>query len=136
MARKTKLTRELIEQMRKLASLGVDNKTIAQSLMIGESTFYSWLQRGEQDLKEGKRTLFVEFLEDLKKAHADAIVRNVLLIQESARNGNWQASAWFLERRLPEVWGKKERVDVESSGFELRIKLIDGTRDEKSDDEV
>lgn len=136
MARKTKLTKEIIEQARKLASLGVDNRTIAQSLMIAESTFYNWLQRAEKDMQEGKHTIFVEFLESLKKAQADAIVRNVMLIQESASNGNWLASAWFLERKLPEVWGKKERVDVESSGFELRIKLIDGTRDEKSDDEV
>ncbi len=34
------------------------------------------------------------------------------LIGKAAGEGNWQAAAWRLERRFPERWGRKDRVDA------------------------
>jgi len=125
---KSKLNREIIEHVRKLASLGVDVKTITDALNISRQTFYDWLNRGERDAQEGKRTLYADFFDAYKKAQAEAIIRNVALILEAAKNGNWQAAAWFLERRMPEVWGRK--LDVHSEGkFEVKIKLVEGEDD-------
>ena len=38
------------------------------------------------------------------------------LIAKAAGEGNWQAAAWWLERRFPERWGRRERVDATVRG--------------------
>lgn len=45
--------------------------------------------------------------DELKKARADAIVRNVTYVQRAAADGAWQAAAWWLERTVPDQYGKK-----------------------------
>ncbi len=49
-----------------------------------------------------------EFLERVKKAEAAAIERRVAIIEQAARDGSWQASAWLLERRHPDMFSKPE----------------------------
>jgi hypothetical protein len=61
----------------------------------------------------------LEFWENLKKARADAIVRNVAALQKAANDGQWQAAAWWLERTVPEQYAKrtaKPAKEVKSSG--------------------
>jgi len=78
----------------------------AQYAGIGESTYYEWLQRG----REGESP-FAEFAEAIKEAEAQAEVRNMALIQQAAQAGTWQASAWYLERRYPSRYGRRERLE-------------------------
>ena len=40
-----------------------------------------------------------------------AVVRNLALIQSAARK-NWTAAKWFLEMIDPELYGKKETIDL------------------------
>lgn len=54
-----------------------------------------------------------EFLATLKKAEADGKLRHLRKIRKADA---WQASAWFLERKYPEEYGRKERTQVELSG--------------------
>jgi len=55
------------------------------------------------------------FLAAVKKAEADAIVRHVANIAKAAQDGQWQASAWWLERRYPAEYGR--RFDPESASL-------------------
>lgn len=51
--------------------------------------------------------LFLELVERVERAEADAHARNVAVIQRAAQAGTWQAAAWFLERRYPEQYARR-----------------------------
>lgn len=123
MARKSKLTKELIKEAYKLVSAGNYIKDIYPILGIEESTWYRWLSEGEKAKSGLKR----EFWETIKKAEKDAIARNVALIQRAAQEGNWQAAAWWLERKYFEDWGRKDKVDLsaDKDGFKVIVEYID-----------
>lgn len=78
---------------------------------IGERTFYRWMAQGERARSKSSKAR--QFWQKVKEAEAQAVNRNVLCISTAARK-SWQAAAWYLERRLPEQWGRKDKV--ESSG--------------------
>jgi len=40
---------------------------------------------------------------------------------------NWQALAWFLERRYQDRWGNKARLDVEHKG-KVVVKIVDAKK--------
>lgn len=114
---------------------GNDNKVAAAYAGIGESTFYAWLERGRKERARlaaspnarprAKETPFVEFLASIEKAQADAETRNVALIAKAAQEGTWTAAAWWLERKYPERWGRKERHEVTGKdGKDLVIRVV------------
>jgi hypothetical protein len=70
---------------------------------ISDRTLCYWLS--DNDDKEYK----VRFFRLVKEAEARAIHRNVLAINTAAKK-NWQAAAWFLERRRPEDYGRTDRL--------------------------
>jgi len=71
-----------------------------QAVGIGETTFYEWLK------DEGKPDISDTIIE---KAEATAIIRNLTIIQLAAQK-NWQAAAWFLERKDYKNWGRREQI--------------------------
>jgi len=128
MGRKTKLTPELIEQASKLVAAGNYLKHVAQYLGIPERTFYRWLAEGEK----AKKGLAWQFYQAIKKAEAEAVARNIALIQKAATEGNWQAAAWWLERKYPEEWGRKDRMNMQASGG-LTIRIVEVGEAENAD---
>jgi hypothetical protein len=72
-------------------------------------------------------TPFAEFADAIQKAQADAETRNVALIAKAAQDGTWTAAAWWLERKYPERWGRKERHEVTGKdGGALTVKVLRG----------
>lgn len=65
---------------------------------IGESTFYDW--------KKEKP----EFVEALKKAELKCKQRNIQVIQKAGKK-NWTAAAWWLERKYPEQFAVRQKID-------------------------
>ena len=107
--RKSKLTKELIDEAVNLIKLGNYACVVANYLGVSESTWYRWLQEGEQAKSGLKR----EFWESIKKAEAVPEIRNVKIIQQAAEE-NWQAAMTYLQRRFPERWGRRDfRVNGE-----------------------
>jgi len=123
MARKRKLTKELIKEAYKLVAAGNYDKDVYPILGIDKSTWYRWLSEGET----AKSGLKKEFYDTVKKAEKDAIARNVALIQRAAQDGNWQAAAWWLERKYFEDWGRKDKVDLsaDKDGFKIVVEYVD-----------
>ena len=48
----------------------------------------------------------------VEKAEAEARQKMVGVVMKAATDGTWTAAMTFLERRDPEHWGRRERIDV------------------------
>jgi DNA invertase Pin-like site-specific DNA recombinase len=112
--RDPKLTPEVQKIIVDRVAAGVPLKFAAQGAGISERTLMAWLAKGRQG-KNG----YAALLAAVKKAEADAIARNVGLIQKEGAK-TWTAAAWMLERRHPEEFASNRR-DV----AELRRELAE-----------
>jgi hypothetical protein len=113
MARPTKLTEETVDKITRAIRAGNHASVSARLAGIGETTYYRWMADGEKDDAEPE---YREFWESIKRAEAEAEIRSVALIRQAAEQGTWQASAWYLERKHPERWGKNDKLRQEISG--------------------
>lgn len=107
MARPTKLTPELIKQLCQVLELGTTYQCACDYVGISFESFNQWRKKGEK----AQSGLFLEFLESVKKAEAKCAVASLAKIQKAATEGSWQASAWLLERRYPNEYGR-QRIDI------------------------
>lgn len=81
---------------------GVDNATICR-----------WMEKGQREEPEFAR--YREFREAILVANAEAQDAQITRINRAARDGTWQAAAWLLERRFPDQWGRKDKVQHEGA---------------------
>lgn len=119
MARRAKLTEEMVRQAIRLKADGLSNGDIICALGIHESTFYRWIG-------EPKNKLQRELSEGLKKEEAEFKHTLLTTIRAAAlaRNQYWTAAAWLLERKYPDEYGKADRRrDEDDSGDAPRIVL-------------
>lgn len=107
---KSKLTPELQKKIGDNIILGMPLKYAAEVSGITEKTFYNWLEAGET----AKSGAFSEFYNYIQECKAKSIQTHLKLITRSAKDGNWQASAWILERRHPEEFGRKDKIDMKA----------------------
>jgi transposase len=123
MARPTKLTKELHEKLLSAIRAGNYMETAAAYAGISKDTLYNWMRRGAREserLAQNPRAKpkkseqeFLEFSDAVEKALAQAEVRDIANIAKASDAGDWRASAWRLERKYPEKWGRKDRLDAE-----------------------
>jgi predicted DNA-binding protein (UPF0251 family) len=144
MARPTKLTPQLIEEISNWLKLGYYQEDAAVMVGISPSTYYEWMKRGEKAIeKEDQKmlnppltsndvelaasqaaeegeivNLYSEFSEAVKKARAEAEGAHIRNIRRASDNGVWQASAWWLERSFPKKWGKRSSLEIGGEGGE------------------
>jgi hypothetical protein len=64
-----------------------------------------------QGRAENAEPCFVDFVEQVELALPEWEARDTLLIGEAAKS-DWRAAAWRLERRLPQVYGRRERHEI------------------------
>tara|TARA_A100001011_G_scaffold322991_1_gene344649 strand:+ start:555 stop:998 length:444 start_codon:yes stop_codon:yes gene_type:complete len=105
MARRSKLTPAVTRLFVQALELNMTIDLASKYAGITPATFYNWINRGH---KEGAGEYF-EFMETVNKAMAKAALVNMALIQKAANNGTWQASAWILERRFPDDFGRQRK---------------------------
>lgn len=110
MGRPTKLTPELAKKAEQLLAAGNYVTTVCDYLGIDRSTWYKWLEQG----KNANRGLYFDFFNTVKKAEAESEVRAVTGILK-AGGSQWQALAWFLERKFPDRW-KRDRGAPDEDG--------------------
>lgn len=93
---------------------GADINTAAQFAGLNYVTVFRWIERGQREnerLEYGydprpEEAEFLELWQAMRKARAEAVVRNVAQIQKAANQGEWKAAAWWLERTVPEFYAK------------------------------
>jgi hypothetical protein len=118
--RKTLLTPQRLEAITTMLRAGAYIDDACKSVGISTTTFYNWLQRGNQQrekLNAGLETdpdeeQFLQFLDAVETADAEGIIGHLMNIDHAAKNGTWQASAWILERKQPKKWGRYDRTEI------------------------
>lgn len=100
MARPTKFCDERTERLLSALRAGNTRRAAAAFAGVSDDTLERWEQR------------YADFAEAIKKAEASAEVQHVAIVAQAAQSGVWQASAWWLERRRPADYGRRERVDL------------------------
>lgn len=106
MAGKSKQSPEIIKRIIDLLRAGNTRKTSSIAAGISEDTFARWLASN------------ADFADAVKKAEEEAVARHVAIIAKAAER-SWQASAWWLERRRREDYGKAEKLDVTTNGKDI-----------------
>ncbi|MDZ7355788.1 MAG: hypothetical protein ONB55_21925 [candidate division KSB1 bacterium] len=82
---------------------------------ISERTFYRWKSLAA----EAESGVLWQFWQILKKAEAEAKFK---LLQDIQMDQSWQSSAWILERRWPNEYGR-QILDLNSEG-PLKITVV------------
>jgi hypothetical protein len=122
--RPTKLNYELIDQIAELIREGNYIETASAVVGIDKNSLYRWLKRGAREQErlfknpklKGKveEKIYVEFSYAVKEAMAQSEADDLANIKKASRE-DWKASAWRLERRFPNRWGRKEKVDIDAN---------------------
>ena len=122
MPRVCKLTPELEKRLLDAIRAGNYVETAVAYVGISKETYYKWLRRGAKG--EAK---FKAFADAVMQCQAESEARDVAIIG-SAAVSQWQAAAWRLERKHPERWGRKDRVEMEarhSGDITLKLEWAD-----------
>jgi hypothetical protein len=111
------LTSELTAQMVEHIKSGVTINDACALEGISKQSHYRWLDEGlvppgESDHRPACWTYRLE-IEAALASYKHNLLKN---LQSAASNGQWQASAWILERRFPDEFGRKDKVAL-SGGF-------------------
>ena len=134
--RPTKLTPEVADVVVEGISLGLSYRKAAEAAGISERTLHTWRKRGSESKRKNRFSQFHQRIEEAEAKTAikmgQAIVRSVLEpsievkkhtkklpgggelveVYETHRPPNAKYAAWWLERRMPEQFGRR----VEKTG--------------------
>lgn len=120
MGRHTLLNPQVQETIVNAVRIGSYLDDAAMLAGVSRGTLFRWLAEGRdanekadagEELTE-REQLVRDFCDAVEKARADAMLRNIGVIQTAAQNGTWQAAAWYLERTNPKKWGRHDTVEV------------------------
>lgn len=120
--RPSKISPELTAKICDMLRAGNYIETAAAYAGINKTTLYDWMKRGAREMERvelagkgakirKKEQPYVDFSNAVTKALAEAEVRDLIIISNAAKT-DWKAAAWKLERRTPDKWGRKERLDA------------------------
>jgi len=108
--RPTKLTPEVADRICQAIAGGNYREVAAAWAGIGERTLRDWMRRGENP-----RSVYHDFRRRVLEAEQAAEIRAVGLIMASAAKDPKHAE-WWLQRKHPERWGRKDRLQTEITG--------------------
>lgn len=124
MARPTKLTDELTDVLCENIELGMPYKLACQAAGINYDTFNEWMKKGA----EGSNKKFIEFSDQVRASEAECAKRNLDNLRKAADNGSVASSMWLLERRYPDEFGKRDKIDMKnehSGNIQINLSVQD-----------
>lgn len=86
---------------------GVTPEIASVAAGVNRATYYRWQARGREEV-DGP---FRDFCDGIEKAIAECEARAVHVVTKAFPN-SWQAAMTLMERRFPDRWGRRERIDV------------------------
>ena len=107
--RPSKLTESRMEKLIEALRSGNYRIDACRAAGIHYNTLLAWEKKGESQ-QSGE---YVDFLEALRRAEAEAVVSSVEVITIAAQGGDWRAAAWFLEHKYPNNWARLDKRAVE-----------------------
>lgn len=105
MARATKLTAPVRAAIVANLAHGATIQTACVAAGIHRGTYYDWKQKadaGEQP--------FAAFFKEIEQAEAQAEMTHLKIVEQATQE-DWKAAIWWLERRHPETWGRRDRFE-------------------------
>lgn len=133
MGRPSKLTDAIRDAIAGAVRRGVHINVAAAKAGISTATYRNWMVRGELaheqdgDIEE-REVPYLAFFEAITRAQAEneaELVEEVRTAYDA--EGNPKESKWFLERRYPERWGAKLKIDMRKQvSDELLAQLREG----------
>lgn len=106
--RPSKYTPERAQRIVDVLKAGNTRRAACAFAGVTDETFANWQRR------------YLDFLEAVQKAEAEAEVRNVAIVQQAAKT-KWQAAAWWLERRRSADYA--QHIKEEKSG-EVKVSVV------------
>jgi AraC-like DNA-binding protein len=103
MARPTKLTKQLQQQIGENVALGLTYALAAAPAGITYQTFNDWLKKG----KNSTSGEYFEFTQYIQKCNADTAKKLLERLNEAAKAGNCTVCMWILSRRFPDEFGRR-----------------------------
>lgn len=141
--RKTALLKPDLEQnLLDYIRIGTPVRVAVASAGVAEKSFYSWMARGlaererlalSKGVKENPSELiFLQFLQQVERARAEAVTKKIAVIAKSGNDGDWRAAAWWLERQMGEEFGRTDRVEIGgTNGEPIKIQVEMGELENK-----
>jgi hypothetical protein len=99
MGRGTKYNPEILKEICQYVQIGMKFVDAANCAGIDESTFYDWKNKHS------------EFSEALNDAVMKGKASNLAIINR-AKNKDWKAAGWLLERRHTDEFGSRQKVNL------------------------
>lgn len=107
------LTKVEIDKITESMRLGVDLEIATHAVGANLSEVFEWLERGkieESKLSNGHKAdraeaKYLSFWKAVKTARASAIAQVQMNIRAAIAD-DWKAGAWWLEKQMPEKYGK------------------------------
>src|SRR3954462_11524422 len=112
--RRTKLTPQVRDRLVEALRKGYYLETAAELAGVGRRTVYTWLERGRAALahsaqSRGSEAIYADFAEAVATANAAAEADAIDVIR---RDQDWRATAFFLERRFPDRWRRRDSHEL------------------------
>lgn len=108
---------EKVEKILRMIAAGAPAKTACAACGVPNRTFTDWKAKGRKGLEP--YATFLDRVEEARAIHLDIMSGAVY---HAARAGDWKAAAWVLERRDPENYGKKEKVEHSGTTTQVQVK--------------
>lgn len=121
------LTPELIEKIVKEVKGGATDKDACILCGISRAIFYRWLSYGKEEQETPENAQYRAFVQAMEEAEVYFKREHLHRIAKASKEkaaGQWQASAWLLERKFPQEFSLAQRVAV-TDKLENFIKAFD-----------
>jgi transposase len=135
--RPTKLTPDVQQRMCTVLAAGHTRRVACRAGGVSVRTFCDWMRKGRAELSADSEGIYCNFLLAIKKAEFEALQEHMANLRQAALGGQvlqrttvvretatatttttverwsqrqWQASAWWLERKYHEDWGNQAHL--------------------------